>query len=1731
MKNYRRNNCIGKMKKGFKQKLSLLMIACLLFTGYQGLTISGRADSFHPEQNNEIEVSGSQVKVQLLGADLRRAATEAILKGEKVGKTNLRSYSKDQELATEFEEYFDGEKEIYNIPLNSIAENLEESLNAEEAGLQIYVERDAKNLEKLVRKESKESLLLYSKESTVAGLLPKKEEATTVSLTGEEKASDSNLERNTELTGSELITFVYENKSTERMTFQLSVDGNKYPKVTVSSKTSLFKQFLSDAKKAQAEAKNAKATEAKPETSAAQTAEATKAEVEPTEAKQKVAEVETTEESKASEEAQKDSDVAIVSTAAEAIEGSLEATEAKAEEKVEASEEVKEEKTEAPVEEAKEVATEAETTKVEKATEAVKASAEDTGLLKEITEHSEEFLPELHTVRFTQYSLNELGRKSQNVEVEGFGNVQVFYEEAAFDSDVVLEAKRLFKLEEEVEGEKLTEKQANILKEKSLYEDSASLDIRFVDRKDNTTEVEPKSPVSVRITIEKKALPEEAKAEDISIHHIVEEEGHKTPAYVETVSRSDKEKNNQSQEIREKEETKEDSEDKISKEFTVSSFSTYVVHWGKGIKEDDQHRPIRIHYVDEAFNEIAPTIHADEHWLNLNKEYPVFEWDGDSKHDIVSYTNNEFSHSVHKRPYGYGFKGVYAQGIQGTWKNPETAVLSYNAKVLKLTNKSIKVSWEYFDNNEQKNVKGEGTYELGSRDCVYRDIYFVYKVCLNDKVDARDRYLEPSLIHDKYITKFSEDKYELTLTGEVKRGNKDEKKQPVDIVFVYDNTGNITESDSIVLKNSLYSFIDDLSSMKNSYDARFALITMDGEDFTKYDERNLERFNKTNLNDPPYDEKVLISEEVIQGHNIAGSLGEVNGSKVNTLRNNGALSSNYSINDKAFNDSRNNYAFTSSAEDIKAKIKGLRQSSSSQTGANYYAAIRNVKALMQVRNDDYNFKTKNGVRLGAFDNKENFDAKSLKEDNTHLVRDEKVNSTSHMGNAKKVVIFIAGGNATRTYVKYPGNYEDYIKKGDEYFLTRAHYEQGQSIGNGKTIYYPALNDARAELWNLNMIDAFYSVGIGNKDNWSHLNELAMGKEYENGKKRTRVLANGIDYRLYEGTNADAIKRSFKDIRDKVATAQVQNIVINDTLSQYVKLIDGDNSIKGKLYKKSGLGALKDKEINKSEWPSLGLKDIIVEQKEINGKTVLSLKTDPDNFVLKPGYEIRLIAEVKPTEIAYDHIAYPHMRVKGQDRTDLNKIYKDDGYEKVDEQGNALDPEKYATSVEQLGLYTNDNATISFKYKDPKDSITKTPPSEEYNKPIITVREKDKGYLKVHKGFVNFDKKLYNEKTQEWTTLGKHVLKNVEFDIKRKLPNGQEELITTVNLGDDRWINGPITTSLQYELKDGAILKINPVVVEKDDKGNPFFKSVKKDDPTTYHGYRFGFEIDNLPKNTQYQVVERVLNKDTTFTVDGVKYKYQENEEYRRRSSLTEAFNNLPFDVKSDPHGNSYSFNNFYTVTEKPKVDITVKKIVQEFGGTAFTQEATNQDFEFYLGLYHSIIEGSEQKRKSYSKDELDIVVKGFSPELQSLVKVVYVDKLQTKSDGESLQEGAIDPGHYVIKFTLKHDHSITFPLKPGDKYRIYEKKEEGYREPKYKITKQSTGITVGKDVYDSSKVWYPCTTYTEIEESEIVTWYNPRITMVPTGLVSNITPYLFGIFGFVAMAGVYLTINKKRREA
>ena len=1683
------------MKKGFKQKLSLLMIACLLFTGYQGLTISGRADSSHPEQNNEIEVSGSQVKVQLLGADLRRAATEAILKGEKVGKGNLASYSKDQELATEFEEYFDGEKEIYNIPLNSIAENLEESLNAEEAGLQIYVERDAKNLEKLVRKESKESLLLYSKESAVAGLLPKKEEATTVSLTGEEKASDSNLERNTELTGSELITFVYENKSTERMTFQLSVDGNKYPKVTVSSKTSLFKQFLSDAKKAQAEAKNAKATEAKVETTVTQTSEENKAEVESTEAKQESTEAQTTEESKASEEAQKDSDVALVSTAAEATEESLEATEAKVEEEVEASEEVKEEKTEAPAEEAKKVATEAETTKVEKATEAVKASAEDTGLLKEITEHSEEFLPELHTVRFTQYSLNELGRKSQNVEVEGFGNIQVFYEEAAFDSDVVLEAKRLFKPEEEVEGEKLTEDQVKVLKEHSIYDDAASLDIRFVDKKDSTTEVEPKSPVSVRISIDKKALPENVSSDSVSIHHLIENDETKEIEKVDTVVQPNNSKNliladdsTNNDEVEKRLEKltstlkKEDytKDETITKEFTVNAFSLYQITWRADAPCGlcDAATYIRFHYVDKNFNEIGPTTRIDisakgANW-HRDEEHTFTDFqDGNKVKYYVNFADaekrrlyidhNELGSDVYydrstktgkakKDFYGYDFLEVYPYNPKrdnmDIWKHGEqedyfTINWSYGPDdgdfrkgLERIDNTGYTLSTILPDVSTPRFTwftkdKGEPAIRL----CETNDFYFVYDT-KRKKADQREE--EPR--NEKYIKDNLNGTYDLTLTGQVRK-----KKEKLDIIFLLDSTKSMNSSFGAegskkeVTKKNLESLVDKLS--KNpSYDLQYALVGFGGER-TEKDEGTI----------------VYAGNEP----NVITKLSEDNGKMT--------------ITDTAWNDTTHVYGFTSSAEKFKDNLRKLPESGSENTGANYTAAIEGLRYL-------------------------------LKDETDSLITSRITNVSGNVSNngrrndAKKIVVMLSSTDPTYGYVKEDGEYDDtYItdrikrirpsRSSGVQFHTN--FKAGYSYGNGQYFSRVGLNQARGILSTLDGYAAFYSVGIGNTENWKHLKELTQAHGYDQSSKWAKfgtkfiraksALAEGADSAVFNGQNPVDLSNSFSELERRIAP-KVTDFTIKDTLSENVTLVK-NIELKAEVYKMKDNGVeVEQGPLTKKQMEDLGLNGFNLTRPDSNLEEggVIKLTTNPSDFSLPAGYEIRLTARIKPSAKAYEKLSKGQASAnQGGDRTDLQDIYSKENIPLPSVFYNAA---IYGTSAGKDGLFTNKGAEFTYNWNGEGRK-------KEYPNPIIKPTPRE--YLRINKFFIGFEnEKLYDKSSATWTELGKKVLKDVYFDIYRtnSLSDKPEKLLT-IQLGDEDWINGSFKEDRVYN-KDGYEIRVNKVD--------------EKESRTTIQ-----ITIHNMPMNTYYKIEERVEHS-------GALYLERDNDTFGYKFKEIHTDTTKAQDFNRITKGQSYEFRNEYIKEKTPKKKVIVKKEVLKFGAPLVVTD--NRKFDFYLAL------------KERNNDELtDARWESIFNELDG--KLAYPISL-TKIPNIFSKDKNPEPAEItVLHFRLAHGEQIEIPLEPGLQYNVIERQEKDFDTAIITLTKAGWNkAEVTRKPFEKNGLQYSCTGYL-IEEWEETLFQNPKKLPIPTGIVREVTPYLFGIFGFIAMAGVYLTINKKRREA
>lgn len=1698
MKNYRRNNYIGKMKKGFKQKLSLLMIACLLFTGYRGLTISGRADSSHTEQNNEIEVSGTQVKVQLLGADLRRAATEAILKGEKVGKSNLRSYSKDQELVTEFEEYFDGEKEIYNIPLNSIAENLEESLNAEEAGLQIYVERDAKDLDRLVRKESKESLLLYSKESAVAGLLPKKEEATTVSLTEEEKASDSNLERNTELTGSELITFVYENKSTERMTFQLSVDGNKYPKVTVASKTSLFKQFLGDAKKAQAEAKNAKATEAKVESTEAQTVEASKAEESSAEAKQEVAEskatesTKATEESKASEEARKDdSEVAIVSTAAEAV---AESTEAKAEVKTEASEEATEARVEATEAEVKEKAAKAEKAQAEKATEAQKAVVEDSSLLKDITEHSEEILPELQSIRFTQYSLNELGRKSQNVEIEGFGNVQVFYDEAAFDGDVVLEAKRLFKPEEEVEGEKLSEKQVEVLKEHSIYDDAASLDIRFVDKKDSAVEVEPKSPVSVRISIDKKALPADVSSDEISIHHLVENDETKAIEKVEVVVQSLKAKNEEATELNETTEPlvkEENKEETITKEFVVDSFSLYQINWNDSAVQYCP--PIIFHYVDKNFNEIGPTVRTVKTYKTGLEKYIVKygsdpkEWQlevpGDAQGDINIFDKSNKSGEAYKTFNGYDFLAAYPYKpgldnldkiVNGHTNDYFDINYKYNQDANTKYNGNFRSGISKIDNlgyiiDGQRYVwytlrYGTGRYE---KNCAY-EFYFVYDLENKTGQTITDEHEESN---EKYITNNLDGTYDLTLTAKTSYKN----KEKLDVVFLVDTTRSMNlpfgtenglarytsndyettgKSRKAKVNEQINKLVDSLSQNEN-YDLQYALVGFGG--------------NRT----------VNVADNRFVYNNV--SVMDANGKEIKKYSVPIIGENDLTIEDTPYNDAEI-YGYTKNAAEFKQRLNSLPENQNEVDGRNYSAGIIGLRYILD------------GFGKTAIPNDKIRDGNAPRSD------------------AKKIYVMISDGDPTYSYTAADGLYDDTImrfKFGNARFQYEKNLAKGYTYGNGRDFSRVGLNQARGYLAQVGGYSAFYTIGVGNQQNWKHLRELTEEHGYDLDPKWASIgnrkfirsgspLAIGADGQIFDGSTPENLANSFKQLSDKIAPKKATNITINDTFSENVDLV-ANTELVAEIYKLKENNVEADgNALIPAEYNKLGLNKLVTEKhwNSVKNRQEISLETDPKNFELPAGYEIRLTAKIKPSKIAYEKLRKGLAETdQGMKRTDLNDIYKTYLNGRV-----YGDANKYGVSTDIHGLFTNDEAKFNYSWRG-------QPQEKPYNKPIVKVQSRD---FKIEKqivgldgnGYITSDNKSKNkgENTATgFTKLGIAILKDIKFTVYEIQDDGTEKEYVSFKLYQDG--------SNEDQSKEG-IIKVGDITVKRHQ-----VQYIKE-----YDRLSLGYTITGLDPSKKYKVKE---------TVSGKSYQY---------TNVSENFANLKYEFKessNDSNEEAFKLTDGKVVTvkntyekENPKKKVTIEKKVKNiYTGNFLTPEEDKTTFDFYLRLYHPRhkVNGETVNGDPLSETEMEDVLKSFPSNIRSkIIDIVEIPPNQTTT-----------PKKYAFHFQLKANQKLEFELDENLDYDYAEKKLPGYLEPG--ISVDEVGKTIGRvcsviiENHDDTR-WYTCFRFSA-KTDYYVTFVNKANKIAPaTGIVRDITPYVFGIFGFVAMAGAYLTINKKRRE-
>ena len=1303
--------------KNWKAKLSMLMVLCLVLTGSHGLVLSADAQEEQGGSPNRIESRGDNVKLHFKGEDLRQAAEAAIYEGVKFSITESLSYSKDPELLQLYRDSLAEGKELYEISLDNFVNGTEAVYQETGAKVRAIVEIDPTERTGEIEKQGKDALGFFAKDSSFGKLMeqgnpdwyeealaPEREkerlalEKSEADKVKEEKAAQSQGEnaepaketseatqeassesagqemteeeknaaakpdfinsdssnKEYKVQGTELIHFLYENHGEQDLRFQLFVDSNSYPSVKVQSKTKLAKSILEDLKNLEDKIKKSNA----------------KKDGEEQEVKQNTEALPSTAQSNESLASSEESQSSELTTASEAGQSSETST---------ATEESQSTETSASVEESQEQSTvvisevkaEGENKK-----EKAKNSQEDPvlALYQEMKADITPFLSELYTAKYQIYSLNELGRRSQHKEVEDFGVVEVFYDKEAFSENVTLQVSKMVKPEEAKSDEpKLSDAQVEALKVRGYYEDSRSIDIHFVNAEG--VEVEPTLPVAVRLSISKDILPEEAKPENISIHHLVEEEGSDKIAYVETVSDTEKNAKNVveenakiTEELTKKEETGEETKpeekekkeiqpeeknDKAEKnayivrEFNVKSFSVYTLTWPSGNSAGNIYE---FYFVDGDFREVGPNISVDMSQFTNTNEQPLYT--------SIRYPYNvygEETHYIYQDLPGYVrhdrvYYGDLPLSQMGTQYNRDNGI-SWKYEVYLMTTKQVipKPYFEDFINNQgywqtwdafKDATSWENTGTKNGRTPCKKYYYFFYKLDTKTHTHTYPSK-DPEVKQEKYITKKADGSYDITLTA--RPIINESEKNKLDVIVVYDKSMYMGFPYNEVVKKDhtrpAYNKVDrnggvgtrhyygkqfvsnlvEKLSKNPIYDTQFALVTMGGTRSVSYDTSG-GTFNKvTALSDTPYND----AEKVI--------------------------------------------GFTKDASLFKQKVNEITLEGTSGNGLNYAAGIKEA----------INFQ--NGATVGA-------NTQSIRSDARRVV----LFITSYEPNFSYFPKYNADGNHPLYFLQptektqadgkialgnVPGNVIDYANIGGpntglsagRYKFT-AKYEAGYSYGSGRGFEQVAFTQARAELTGLYNIDDFYTFGLGPNVNYNSLG-LLTGKSYvwmrndlyiEPGDHhpKEQPLDSSIEQKFFPVTvpgptsnpqgepEAEKVKERIDNLTEEVRKllnpVYISHIKIKDRLSENVEINFNPNNptekaakLRWEIWKLNSQGKATEKIDNPDSLSDFAGYGGFTVNYDSNQRSVEMYNSAQNTFSFPFGYEYHLIVNVKPTIKAYE----------------------------------------------------------------------------------------------------------------------------------------------------------------------------------------------------------------------------------------------------------------------------------------------------------------------------------------------------------------------------------------------------------------------------------------------------------------------------------------------------------------
>lgn len=1258
--------------RGWKSKVSVFLIMSILLTGTKGVSVQGEGEERKNYAENALEVEGNRVRLHFTVESLRELSEKAIQEGKPLSITEGElSYSNDPELLSRYRAIFSKDKEIYEIPLSDEVEGLD-ALPLENGGrIRAFVEAEPKAQTESTEKSEEESVLLFSENSEFGKRMAEEKldwYRENLKYIEENKKDEGEVEAKKSGEDKEKQEIKESNENSAESTGK-EENGATCPPVLSPSGINTVEPLSASGSVLPSKEENAEGHTEKAESSAGKQ------------------EKQSENSENVLQNSRKDYHVSGIETIYFLYENM-------GEEKLSFRLFVG-----------------------ENSYPTVRLQGRDKVAEKTLMDEKEYF-SDIRLLKFQKYSLNELGRYSQNKEVEGFGTVEAFYDKEAFSEKVSLTVTLLKKPEELSEEEKgaesgeeknvekasssdiLKENEVEALKNRGLYDQSLSLDIRFLNKEGK--EVEPSLPVSLRFYIEKKLLPEKVESENIAIHHLVEKEEDGEIAYVETLSeakesaggigkaivgvsggtdnviekeefeedkggveekKNEEDKKNEIKNGLEEKETESigieknkkykegeiqeesNNEECIIKECNTKSFSIYTVSWS-----DEHVQTGNVYYfcyVDGDFRKMGPDIYIDmrkfedEMFFYQHKSYP-----GGGGYEVSYIFQDLPGYTRHELviPTNIEFAKLNEKIARETAERTGSPMVNVWA-----VRDGYGFDWGYpvrFMTSKRVITQHNLDSGLASDDnslmwetahnICKQNYYFFYKL---NKMNYNHSYTkhDMEMKQEKYITKKSDGSYDITLTA---RPNISEsEKNKLDVIIVYD-------------KSMYMGFPYDEEIPKDgrpNYDKINGSLATSRHAYGKQMVKNLVDDLSKN---PAYDAQFALVT-------MGGTR------KFDYQLENKQFKGVKNFTDTAYNDAKKEIGFTGNVVAFKQAVDGIQLDPNDKNGLNYTAGIREAKAFQNGETAGAGSPTRSDARrvvlfVTSYDPNFSYFPK-YNADGAHPFYPFEEVERNH----QKVPGKIAGKTIDSLWIGGVPSLPDF----GEYKFS-AKYEAGYSYGSGRGYEEAALTQARGALTELNKIDAFYAVGLGPGKNYSHLDDLLGGKVFWAAKSTPeQPLDPKIEQQIIKVTNKDDISKNIRiKLRTLVSPIRIGEVNIWDQLSENVKVnfnnsipADKDAKLRAEVWKVDDNG----KAISKVDNPEdsedfFGFKGVEASYDPV--KEIIELKTKPGEFSFPKGYEIRLTVNVKPTIKAYEKYQKNFMDYFDKDTERLIKAGNNDiGY--------------------------------------------------------------------------------------------------------------------------------------------------------------------------------------------------------------------------------------------------------------------------------------------------------------------------------------------------------------------------------------------------------------------------------------------------------------------------------------